>query len=158
MQPAGILAYDAPPGGGVAALAMGDEAVAESSSGGPLGRRRRANAPAAERRTKRYTVKVSESEKADLERRATAAGVDVPRLMFESALSSRIETASERKAAIAEVFALRRAIGTIANNVNQLARYANTEGRFPGEAEAVVAEFRAIYPRLTEAVSRLADR
>ena len=116
--------------------------MADQDRGGVLGRRRRANAPAGERRSKRYTVKVTAAEQAELEARATAAGVDVPRLMFESALSSSVETSAERKRAIAELFAVRREVGTIANNVNQLARYANTEGRFPAEAEAVVAEFR----------------
>ena len=132
--------------------------MAESTNGGAYGPRRRPNAPAGERRSKRYTVKVTPTEDAQLTAKANEAGVEVTRLMFESALSSKIETATERKAAIAEVFALRRALGTIANNVNQLARYANTEGHFPAEAATVVAEFRAIYPRLTEAASRLAER
>lgn len=130
--------------------------MAEKDSGGVLGRRRRANAPAGERRSKRYTVKATATEQAELEARAAAAGIDVPRLMFEAALSSSVETNAERKQVIAELFAVRREVGTIANNVNQLARYANTEGRFPAEAEAVVAEFRELYPRLSAAVDRLA--
>ena len=101
-------------------------------------------------------MKVTAAEQAELEARATAAGVDVPRLMFEAALSSSVETSAERKRAIAELFAVRREVGTIANNVNQLARYANTEGRFPAEAEAVVAEFRNLSPRLSAATDRLA--
>jgi len=103
-------------------------------------------------------VTATAAEAAELEAKAATAGVTPARLMYESALSAKVETATERKAAIAEVFALRRSIGTIANNANQLARYANTEGRFPAEAVAVVAEFRAIYPRLSEAAARLAER
>lgn len=122
-----------------------------------LGRRRRANAPAGERRSKRYTVKVTAAEQAELDVRAAAAGVDVPRLMFEAAMASNVEISAERKQVIAALFAVRREVGTIANNVNQLARFANTEGRFPAEAEAVVAEFRDLYPRLSAAVDRLAD-
>lgn len=124
---------------------------------GILGRRRRANAPAGEKRSKRYTVKASSSEQAELEARARAAGVDVPRLLFEAALASDVETNAERKQAIAELFAMRREVGSIANNVNQLAKYANTESRFPKEAEALVAEFRALYPKLSAAVDRLAE-
>lgn len=124
---------------------------------GILGRRRRANAPAGEKRSKRYTVKATASEEGELEARARAAGVDVPRLMFEAALASDVETSAERKQAIAELFAVRREVGSIANNVNQLAKFANTESRFPKEAEAVVAEFRALYPRLSAAVDRLAE-
>lgn len=129
----------------------------DQENGGILGRRRRANAPAGEKRAKRYTVKASAREQAELEARARAAGVDVPRLMFEAALASDVETSAERKQAIAELFALRREVGSIANNANQLAKYANTESRFPKEAEAVVAEFRALYPRLSAAVERLAE-
>lgn len=40
---------------------------------------------------------------------------------------------------------------------NQLARFANTEGTFPAEAEAVTAEFWALFPRVTAAVGRLVD-
>ena len=89
--------------------------------------------------------------------KANAAGMSVPRLLHESAKSAHVETSTERKAAIADLFRLRREVGTIANNVNKLARYANTEGSFPREAEAVVAEFRELYPRIRQAVDRLAD-
>ena len=50
-----------------------------------------------------------------------------------------------------------REVAGIATNLNQLARYANTEGTFPAEAEAVTAEFRALFRRVTAAVDRLAD-
>jgi len=100
---------------------------------------------------------VTATEQAALEARANAAGVDVPRLMFEAALASDVETSAERKRAIAELFAVRREVGSIANNVNQLAKYANTEGHFPREAEAVVAEFRQLYPRLSAAVDLLGE-
>ena len=50
-----------------------------------------------------------------------------------------------------------REVAEIAENLNQLARYANTEGTFPAEAEAVTVEFRALSPRVTAAVDRLGD-
>ncbi len=58
----------------------------------------------------------------------------VPRLLHESAKSAHVETSTERKAAIAELFSVRREVAGIATNLNQLARYANTEGTFPAEA------------------------
>jgi len=131
--------------------------MADQEHGGILGRRRRANAPAGERRTKRYTVKATPTEQAELEARAKEAGVDVPRLMFEAALAADVETSAERKQVIAELFAMRREVGSIANNVNQLAKFANTESRFPREAAAVVREFRELYPKLSAAVDRLAE-
>ncbi|MEO5536029.1 MAG: MobC family plasmid mobilization relaxosome protein [Pseudolysinimonas sp.] len=132
------------------------EAENDRGSGPLFGRRRRANA-SGERRTKRYPVTVTATEDAELIAKAKAAGMTVPRLLHESAKSAHVETSTERKAAIASLFLLRREVGTIANNVNQLAKFANTERTFPREAEAVVAEFRRLYPRIREAVDRLAD-
>lgn len=131
--------------------------MSERGSGQLFGRRRRANAAAGEKRSKRYPVTVTEAEAAELEAKAAAAGMTVPRLLHESAKSTHVETSTERKAAIAELFSVRREVAGIATNLNQLARYANTEGTFPAEAEAVTAEFRALFPRVTAAVDRLAD-
>jgi len=107
-----------------------------------------------EKRSKRYPVTATLAE---LEAKAAAAGMTVPRLLHESAKSSHVETSTERKAAIAELFSIRREVAGIATNLNQLARYANTEGTFPAEAEAVTAESRKLFPRVTAAVDRLAD-
>ncbi|WP_189607837.1 plasmid mobilization relaxosome protein MobC [Mycetocola manganoxydans] len=46
-------------------------------------------------------------------------------------------------------------MANVANNVNQLARFANTESTFPAEAEAIVQEYRALVPRLSAALDRL---
>jgi hypothetical protein len=52
---------------------------------------------------------------------------------------------------------VRRLLASLANNANKLARYANSEGAFPVEADAIVAEYRAIVPRLSAAIETLAD-
>jgi hypothetical protein len=76
--------------------------------------------------------------------------VSVPRLLVESALSG-VETPAERRAWIAELFELRRLLATVANNVNQLARTANTTGELPtgtrltrtlGEVDGLLVELR----------------
>ena len=118
-----------------------------------FGRQRRANADVP--RNRRYVVKVNAVEEAQLRARAGVAGVTVSRLLFESAMNSHIETDTARKEVVSEVFAVRRLMANVANNVNQLARYANTESVFPAEAEAVVAEYRSIVPRLSDALDRL---
>ena len=56
----------------------------------------------------------------------------MPRLLVESALPG-VETPAERRAWLAELFELRRLLATVANNVNQLARVANTSGELPGD-------------------------
>ena len=131
--------------------------MSESSDRGLFGRRRRANAAAGEKRSKRYPVTVTPSEAAELEAKAAAAGMSVPRLLHESARSAHVESSTERKAAIAELFSIRQEVAGIATNLNQLARCANTKGTFPVEAAAVTAEFRALFPRVSAAVDRLAD-
>ena len=83
-------------------------------------------------------------EDVQLQARAAIRDVTVPRLLFESAMASGVEIAAERKQAIVMLFKLQRQMATVANNVNQLARYANTEGRFPAEAVEVVAEYRRL--------------
>jgi hypothetical protein len=137
--------------------ARGGGTVTETYDRGVFGRRRRANATPGEKRTKRYPVTVTPTEAAELEAKAAAAGMTVPRLLHESARSAHVETSTERKAAIAELFSIRREVAGIATNLNQLARYANTEGTFPAEAEALAVEFRQLFPKVTAAVDRLAD-
>ena len=77
--------------------------MTESQNRGVFGRRRRANATPGEKRTKRYPVTVTPTEAAELEAKAAAAGMTVPRLLHESARSKHVETSTERKAAIAEL-------------------------------------------------------
>nr|WP_165829869.1 plasmid mobilization relaxosome protein MobC [Amnibacterium flavum] len=101
-------------------------------------------------------VKVNADEDAKLRARAVVAGVTVPRLMFESGMNANVETSTDRKQAIAELFAVSRLLGTVANNVNQLAKFANTEGQFPVEAASVVEEYRQLTARIDETIRRLA--
>lgn len=127
--------------------------LAEKSERRLFGRQRRANADVP--RDRRYVVKVNAEEDAQLHARAVVAGVTVSRLLFESAMNAHIETDTARKEVVSEVFAVRRLMANVANNVNQLARYANSESVFPSEAEAVVSEYRSIVPRLSDALDRL---
>lgn len=129
--------------------------MAEQNERRLFGRQRRANSDTP-RDAGRYVVKTNAEEDAQLRARAVVAGVTVPRFLVEAGMNAHVETSTERKQAIAELFALSRTLGTVANNVNQLARYANTEGRFPAEAEGVVAEYRGLSARIDETIRRLA--
>ncbi|NQX10362.1 plasmid mobilization relaxosome protein MobC [Microbacteriaceae bacterium VKM Ac-2855] len=82
----------------------------------------------------------------------------VPRLLFESAMNAQVRTDTEWKGAVAELFAIRRLMATVANNVNQIAKFANAEGRFVEEAREVVAEHRSIVTRMNAVLDRLAGR
>ena len=100
-------------------------------------------------------VKLTEAERGQLRARAAELGVSVPRLMVESALSG-IETPTDRRRLVAELFETRRLLATVANNVNQLAHSANIsgqvhEGRRLGQTLADVDELVAQLRALTGA-------
>lgn len=84
-----------------------------------FGRQRRANVEGG--REKSYRVYVTADEDAQLRARAVVADVTVPRFLFESAMNANIETTTDRKKAIAEMFTLTRLMANVSNNVNQLA-------------------------------------
>lgn len=69
---------------------------------------------------------------------------------------AHVETSTERKQAIAELFAVSRTLANVANNVNQLARFANTEGQFPADAALLVGECRQLVGRIDETIRQLA--
>ena len=96
----------------------------------PKGRTRRAREPV--RREVIQKVKLTDKERGRLRARAAELGISVPRLLVESALSG-VETPTERRQTVAELFEIRRLLATVANNVNQLARSANISGQVASE-------------------------
>ena len=84
---------------------------------------------------RRHVVKVllSDREATVLEARAERAGVSVQRFLLESALVGNRQTVTERHALYRTLLAARRTLVGLGNNLNQLARVANTSGRVPGE-------------------------
>ena len=118
-------------------------------------RRRRANVEGG--RTGSHRVKTSPSEEALLVQLAAAQGVTVARLLVESALAGDRETAVARRDAIVELFAVRRLLAAVSNNVNQVARHANAGEDFPAEATATLAAVRRLVPRIDAAVDALAQ-
>ncbi|MCJ1697815.1 plasmid mobilization relaxosome protein MobC [Rathayibacter caricis] len=123
-----------------------------------FGRKRRPNVPAEQRREKKYVVRVSPDEDAMLRARAEVLDVTVPRLMFEAAIDPQVRSDVEWKSVGSELMQLRTLMGRLSSNMNQLARFANTEGRFPEEAVQVAAEYRALVPRVNETLRRLAGQ
>lgn len=133
---------------------MTDEAAPQERGSGD--RRRRANVQGG--RGRPHKVSVSELEAVELKRRAAAAGVTVPRLMVEAALSSTpVETITERRAAVTELLKMQRLVSSIARNVNQIAKKANGTSQVPAEAEATIVALRFTARKIDEAVERLAQ-
>lgn len=103
-----------------------------------------------------HRVKVSPEEEAVLVRLAAGQGVTVARLLVEAATSAQGETPTQRREAIVELFAIRRLLAGVANNVNQLARHANAGTEFPAEAAHVLTRVKVLADRLEDTVDRIA--
>ena len=104
----------------------------------------------------RHEVWVSAEEEARLLARAEVLAVTVPRLLLESALSGTPETVTERRDAMAELFAVRRLLAAVSNNVNQLARHANAGDEFPQQAAGAVRAVQRVVQRLDQVIDGLA--
>lgn len=123
-----------------------------------LNRRRRANVPGG--RTVRHDVWVSAEEEGALLLRSNAQGVTVARLLVESALTDVAgETATERRAQVAELFKVHRQLAGVANNLNQIARTNNAEGLLPfelrGSLTDLMAQIRMLAGRIDVAIDEL---
>ncbi len=124
------------------------------SEGRLFGRRRRANVQGG--RQHDHRVKVTPEEEAQLLCLAEAQHVTVPRLLVESALASAAgETPTERKQAMAELFALHRLLAAVSNNVNQIARATNATGEIQVETAATLKKAREVAVRIDQAIDGL---
>ena len=117
-------------------------------------RRRRANVPGGRRHS--HEVKVTPEEEAMLLRRAEAQRVSIPRLLVESALAPQGETPTQRRELLAEMFAVNRLLGNLANNVNQIAKATNATGEWQAETAATLSAVRRTSARIDDAIDRLA--
>lgn len=118
------------------------------------GRRRREHVPGGRRHA--HLVKVSPEEEGALCARAGRLGVSVPRLLVESALSEgggvdverRAREDEARKEMLLGLFALRRAVGAIGVNLNQIAKATNATGEIEETLVPAVAHLRTVLRRL----------
>lgn len=122
-------------------------------SGRTLRRKRRENVPGGRHHSHR--VLVTPAEEAQLARLAAQQRVSVPRLLVEASLAGTAETATERREAMVELFAIRRLLAAVSNNVNQVARHANAGEEFPQDAEASLAAVRRVVDRIDDAIEGL---
>ncbi len=117
-------------------------------------RRRRANVPGGRRHS--HEVKVTPEEEAMLLQRAEAQRVTVSRLLVESALAPQGETPTQRRELLAELFAVNRLLGNLANNVNQIAKATNATGEWQPQTSATLEAVRRASGRIEDAINRLA--
>lgn len=117
-------------------------------------RRRRANVPGGRRHS--HEVKVTPEEEALLLQRAEAQRVTISRLLVESALAPQGETPTQRRELLAELFAVNRLLGNLANNVNQIAKATNATGEWQPQTSATLEAVRRASGRIEDAINRLA--
>lgn len=120
----------------------------------PLMRRRRANVAGGRQHSHR--VLVTPEEESRLLQLAGEQRVTVPRLLVEAALSAQVETPTQRRDALAELFAVRRLLAAVSNNVNQIARHANVGDEFPADAAAALQAVRRVVERLDDTLEKVA--
>ena len=131
------------PGG--AGAALGKEPVA------PAGGRRRRKPGGRERRT---NLRMTEDEQDKLTKLAAEAGVSIPRFLIESALGGGVKP-SQRRIMVTELLAAKNQVAGAANNLNQLARWANTNEAYPPGADRAAEALADALERLSVAVDRV---
>lgn len=117
-------------------------------------RTRRANAVGGPR-SKRVVVKLTDDELARLRDRADAQGVTVQGLMVAAALSDSIESVTERRQVGTELMRVQRLVGGTADNMNQIARKANTVHEIPSNFGAALEEARDTWSMCGEVLEQL---
>src|SRR5690349_12078903 len=76
-------------------------------------------------------VLLSDTEQQEIRSRAEAAGVSVPRLLVEAALSESVQASIDDRVLGVQLLSSHRLLGAISNNLNQLTRVAHATGRMP---------------------------
>ncbi|WP_218714245.1 MobC family plasmid mobilization relaxosome protein [Arthrobacter sp. BF1] len=111
-------------------------------------------------RQHRHVVRVTPEEEARLLSLALEYHVSVPKLLVDSALAGGADAAavnaSERKELLVQLFGAHRLLAGIANNVNQIARQANSTSEIPAETNATLAAARRAAERIDELCDQLA--
>jgi hypothetical protein len=100
-------------------------------------------------------VRLAQSEHDELRRRADTAGVSVQRFLFDAAMAGTAAAAAERRRAKADAERARLVLTSIANNVNQLAKWANTNYYLPHTVADVLADIRRAAVAVAETTERL---
>lgn len=107
-------------------------------------------------RSVRREVKLAPAELLALQVRADAQRVSVPRLLVESALAdSAPETARERRELLAVLFRLERGLAATGNNINQIARAANTTAEVRSDLGSSLDELRRVVGDIDRAIASL---
>ena len=103
----------------------------------------------------RHEVKVSEAEEAQLVILAARHRVTIPRLLVMSTLERSDEiTAADKRELLTELFVIHRLLGNMANNVNQIAKVANSIRELPPQTDVVLSAAWSALRRVDREIER----
>ena len=127
-------------------MTAGEEALAEATEIARRGRRRR---NAAQARSCRTEIKMTEQEMAEFRARADALGITLPAFFVRMAATGGTDAAAAYEQLRDELKMALRLLAAVSTNVNQLARQANTaaagvEGVAPVTGEQLGVALRAV--------------
>ena len=127
--------------------------MAEEQSKSHLWRSRRRNI---EGTTQYVRVSMSEKERAQLMVLEQQTGLSPSALMVQSLFGSADPVAVQlRKQQLSELLAMRRLMATIANNVNQIARHANSTGEVLPETAETLRQARRLSDEVLAKIEEL---
>jgi ABC-type transporter Mla subunit MlaD len=100
-------------------------------------------------------VRLTEVEDGQIRQLALRQGVSAQRLVIEAALSGSAEIAAARRRAAVEVQSARAILKGIANNLNQLTKWANTNHALPDQLERVTKDLAQAIAKVEKTVADL---
>jgi uncharacterized protein (DUF1778 family) len=100
-------------------------------------------------------VRLTEEEEGQIRHRAAGAGLSAQRFVVEAALSGSTAAAAQRRQAQRDAERARLILASISNNVNQLAKWANTNHALPDTFSACIDDIRRATSAVTETTQRL---
>jgi hypothetical protein len=139
----------------VAPLGIMKRPVADRTATTPALRRTSRMATVTGGRHNVVKVRLSDRELGLLRERAERACVSLQRFLFEAAMSGSAAQSAERRQAAGDAQRARIVLTGVANNVNQLAKWANTNHVLPDGFNDALDEVRRATTVLTETTKRL---
>jgi ABC-type transporter Mla subunit MlaD len=98
---------------------------------------------------------LTDDEYEALRSRADRAKVSVPRYLIEAALSGSASAAAEQRQLRRDVERTQLVLAGLANNVNQMAKWANTNRVLPDSFESALGDIGRATAAVTEAAQRV---
>jgi hypothetical protein len=110
-----------------------------------------------EKREQVYKLRLNSAERDMLDAGAALHGLKLSRFLVEAGRAmGRGSSVGERRELIDELMGIRTLLGRTSSNINQIAKWANSNSAFPDDAEAAVRFARDLMLRIDAVVRELA--